>query len=50
MMCFMPSGLRNLLTALLLAAFAAGCGSDVTPGLNKDKDKPRPAEAPAEKK
>ena len=42
--------LRNVVAVLLLAGLAAGCGGDVTPGVNKDKDKPRPADAPAEKK
>jgi hypothetical protein len=32
------------LAVLLLAAFAVGCGGETGKNVNKDKDKPKPAE------
>lgn len=40
----------TLLAVCLIAVACLGCGSDVTPGVNKDKDKPRPADQPSEKR
>jgi hypothetical protein len=42
--------LKALLVALVLSCLALGCGGDVTPGVNKDKDRPKSTESPAEKK
>ena len=39
----------SLAAALLLAAAAVGCGGDGAKGINKDKDKPRPADKEAGK-
>jgi hypothetical protein len=36
--------LRSLLAVCLLAALAVGCGGETGKNINKDKDKPKPAE------
>lgn len=47
----MKRTLRYLLVSGMLAGAALGCGGDVTPNVNKGKDRPVPAEPqPADKK
>jgi hypothetical protein len=45
----MNASWRGWLIALLLSLFILGCGSEANKGINKDKDKPRPADKTSEK-
>ena len=45
----MTRAARVMLALVLCAVLAAGCGGDAAKGVNKDKDKPKPAEKDARK-